>query len=580
MSTLRSRDEHFWQLADGSCNGPLAEHELRELEVYLQQPEQRQLYLNHCRLHCELALAIRGQQVIDGLTAPPVGAATQAPHSAGLSVISRTLPVRGHVSRRFDFRGPPMRLAAASLLVAGLFWTFWAYLIHVGQDDLFKRTNEGEGISAATLLVAEDCKWSSSERAAAPGESLSASRSLQIESGVMEIAFGDGTRVVVEGPADFAIHSSSQGFLRRGRLLATVPHEAIGFTVETPTIRVVDLGTEFGVGVNTAGQSDVEVITGKVDVRYESSTKPGESQKGVRMTAGTARRFSSRAGGDGVANTSIAPWVDKTAIGKNLAGVRKKLPTETKYAAAVLADRPLGYWRFSDDGKGIAADASGNGLIGEYHGFVSTTNPGISASTNDRSIRFLGTTIPGWIEINNVELPPSFAIELWARSSTPEWNSSCWLLSSDVAAANGALIHPERESRVLSLLVLDDQGTYYSAVEFAPKNISDRFHHYVFAFDAELNQAWMYFDGRVVNERTSVLPQNRRRQSAKLAMEVGRQRGRPERSGEGWIDELAIYPHILAADAVHRHYTAADMSATGASSKDQRAGNQASSPNP
>jgi hypothetical protein len=506
------------------------------------------VYLEYLGLHAALAWdTVDRSTNMDRILAPG--------STVSLPLLEKTAPR----SRRLS---PRVIALAASLLLVGYFAALGGLLVWDRTHPRDLHQDVAAQISTdqfAKLISAKDCEWDSNARPSAVGTWLPTNE-MHLRQGIAELQFADGAQVIIEGPADFAIHSSSQGFLRRGRLLATVPHEAVGFTIETPTIRVVDLGTEFGVGVDATGRTDVEVITGQVDVRYESS-KSGGAQKKVRVTAGTARRFSSRVGGEGVANTSIAPWVEKAAIGKSLAGAGKKLPSEIKYAAAVLADHPLGYWRFSDGGDREAVDASGNGLNGQYYGFVSTSNPGLCVSTRDRSVRFLGSSNPGWIEINDVELPPSLTIELWARSATPEWNAFCWPLSSHFIA-NGILIHSEQGSRELNFLVIDDRGSHYKAAGFAPGNIADRLHHYVFAFDAERNQGWMYFDGQLVNEHTNVLQNGGRTKSAKLPMHVGRQYGRPERCGEGWIDELAIYPKVLSADAVQRHFVAAEIPAT------------------
>ena len=72
----------------------------------------------------------------------------------------------------------------------------------------------------------------------------------RLAEGVVELEFDGGARVSIEGPAEFAPRSGQRMELTRGRLVAYVPKQARGFTVDTPTAEVIDLGTEFGVEVD------------------------------------------------------------------------------------------------------------------------------------------------------------------------------------------------------------------------------------------------------------------------------------------------------------------------------------------
>ena len=73
--------------------------------------------------------------------------------------------------------------------------------------------------------------------------------------------------VVIEGPATLAIETARRAHLAIGRLVAHVPAAARGFTVASPSVTVVDLGTEFGLDVDAAGTSEVQVFQGKVELR-------------------------------------------------------------------------------------------------------------------------------------------------------------------------------------------------------------------------------------------------------------------------------------------------------------------------
>jgi hypothetical protein len=89
---------------------------------------------------------------------------------------------------------------------------------------------------------------------------------LHLESGVVELAFASGARAAIEGPADVTVTQRNGIELRKGKLSADVPHQAIGFTVQTPNAAVTDLGTRFGIDAKAKDSSEVDVFEGKVHV--------------------------------------------------------------------------------------------------------------------------------------------------------------------------------------------------------------------------------------------------------------------------------------------------------------------------
>lgn len=126
------------------------------------------------------------------------------------------------------------------------------------------------------------------------GRALSAG-DYQLAAGRMGLSFADGAQMVVEGPAHLSLLSPSRARLINGKAAAHVPEGARGFTVETPGVEVVDLGTEFGVSVNEAGVSDVHVFRGEVEARASGEhSQPGSL---VALNTSEGRRFAS----DGVA---------------------------------------------------------------------------------------------------------------------------------------------------------------------------------------------------------------------------------------------------------------------------------------
>lgn len=89
---------------------------------------------------------------------------------------------------------------------------------------------------------------------------------IRLFGGTIELTFDDGAVLNVEGPVEFQPIAVAHLRLRRGKLSAYVPQEAIGFVVSTPTSKVIDLGTEFDVFVKETGATEVEIKKGEVEV--------------------------------------------------------------------------------------------------------------------------------------------------------------------------------------------------------------------------------------------------------------------------------------------------------------------------
>ena len=127
-----------------------------------------------------------------------------------------------------------------------------------------------EPIGLATLVHGTGARWKSPP----DKDGRLVSGELELLEGQAEFHFDNGPVVRVSGPAVFDLRRSDQVFLKRGVLTAKIPHEAIGFSVLTPTSRVVDLGTEFQVDVTKSGATDTSVLQGKVSVEPQQEGKP------------------------------------------------------------------------------------------------------------------------------------------------------------------------------------------------------------------------------------------------------------------------------------------------------------------
>ncbi|WP_166831915.1 carbohydrate-binding protein [Thalassoroseus pseudoceratinae] len=121
------------------------------------------------------------------------------------------------------------------------------------------------------------------------GDDLHVGRYL-LEEGVAKLLFPWGTEVALEAPAEFEFCEDGSKFLRNGQLVAKVSAEDSGFTIDTPAIRLIDLGTEFGLSTNSQGESEVHVFKGSVEVRPRF-VEASSDQSSITLGTGQANGF-------------------------------------------------------------------------------------------------------------------------------------------------------------------------------------------------------------------------------------------------------------------------------------------------
>jgi len=222
-------------LIDDYLDGSLDELGTRELEQLLTaDPVAREYFVRYARLNTDLHLEVRARVAgakalnrIDELTA---GRKPQRTGPAGRTFLA-------------------VATAAAVFLAMGLSWRVWGPAQNGGDP------------SIAWLVNAQNCQWEGGN----PAGDLRAGRMLFLASGLAEVQFQCGARVVLEGPARLRLLSEKSARLMSGKLTARVPGAKTGFEIVSPQGKVIDLGTEFGVAVAADGATDVYVFEGKVE---------------------------------------------------------------------------------------------------------------------------------------------------------------------------------------------------------------------------------------------------------------------------------------------------------------------------
>ena len=134
-----------------------------------------------------------------------------------------------------------------------------------------------------------------------------------LSSGLLEITYDSGAKVILEGPCTYEVESTAGGYLSLGKLTAKVEkgrsevrgqrsdHYPLStthyplFSVRTPTAIITDLGTEFAVEVDGQDAAMVCVFEGAVSVvdRNSQGRELVRAGEAIQMASGTIRRVDS-----------------------------------------------------------------------------------------------------------------------------------------------------------------------------------------------------------------------------------------------------------------------------------------------
>jgi len=137
----------------------------------------------------------------------------------------------------------------------------------------------------ARIARSSDAQWLDAGLSTLPGTQLRPS-SMYLTQGFVELACDGGTAVLLQAPVAVRLETSERLFLERGTLSVRIGEDSNGFIVCTPTGTVVDYGTQFGVLVNSHGETETLVYEGKVGLR--SGSDPVRAVTSMILTEGQA----------------------------------------------------------------------------------------------------------------------------------------------------------------------------------------------------------------------------------------------------------------------------------------------------
>ena len=411
---------------------------------------------------------------------------------------------------------------------------------------------------SATLTETVDCVWE--EGSEPSGNTLLADSELRLRDGLARITFVDGAEVILEGPARLKIKSPTSAELEYGRLSANIANSKVDFTVFAPGMKVLDLGTVFGVHVDSNGRGQVHVFEGEVEVAL--TREDGRSLRSELLTKNNAASL------DAARKTIDSVRLDPAGFIRSLEP--SDLDICRDYVAAVKSAKPIAYWRFEYVEGGRVLNEMGD----RYHG-TSPTNLVLSPDVQNKTLsidqrRDLQQYM--MVEEPLEELAGSnYTLELWVNADMPLFASPITLYYTPSDKED--FIH-ERVASLIELLPIGESyqdqpeqsirflhrvpaswafgkgSNCYSAAPYEPCC----WHHVVAVCDG--SRIRLYVDG-VLNDSKPIV----KRHPDAPFISIGRPPGSihaerrvTDREMVGQIDEVAVYDWALSTEEIERHF--------------------------
>jgi hypothetical protein len=194
--------------------------------------------------------------------------------------------------------------------------------------------NQSTAVGRISGIV--DGRWAKDRIPLFGNDVVTLGRELVLESGLVEVTYNTGAKVILQGPVAYTVESNNGGLLALGKLTGKIiTADAKGFSVRTPTATVTDLGTEFGVDVDARGTTTCTVFRGSVQVTRSVLGGPPSETRRVRQ--GECAR------------------IGKTAIdvgasaGEPIQFVRTLAKPSPARVLIPTADKKPAWWRYSMD---------------------------------------------------------------------------------------------------------------------------------------------------------------------------------------------------------------------------------------
>ncbi|MBA3698615.1 MAG: NPCBM/NEW2 domain-containing protein [Planctomycetes bacterium] len=248
-------------IADHLAGDESASHQLAALVE--RDPTARAQVALH--LTIDRSLTQLGADVID--INQVMHALPQARGSTMPTRVLRQLATRERRQRRQQRQRLLIPLAVAALLllsVLALFMRPGAPAAVTPTPGVIATVTPAEGLPRAILRSSPHAQWPH-RRAPVDADGRVTTRNIDLRAGFAELEMPSGATLVLQGPTLLELTGNNSVRLTLGRLAGYVPQRAKGFTLQAEGVRVVDLGTAFGLAQDVGGIADLHVFSGEIE---------------------------------------------------------------------------------------------------------------------------------------------------------------------------------------------------------------------------------------------------------------------------------------------------------------------------
>jgi len=408
--------------------------------------------------------------------------------------------------------------------------------------------------SAATLLSASNAQWAL-WGPAPQVDALLPTGLLNLKSGIIDIQYANGTDLVIESPARFSVDSPNSVQLPLGKLSAQVPHSTAGFTVQTPTGTIRDLGTEFGVAVAADQSTYTEVFKGSVAV---SAAQASAAPRIVHV----AEAVETRPQTTEVRTVALRPQNFVRQVPRNGAVLAAGTPAYRRwqaYSARLRQDPALvAYYTFDKPARGRLdlLKNQATATAGQSDGRIDGATWDAGRFAGKPALHFNG--VDSRVQVNIPAPLTNLTVAVWLYLDVKDHNMTA-ILNSDGWNRYGCLhfqFDDQGELRCDSYEAGDPNGLAHP--HSTATGLPGRWEFIACAYDRKTGMIQAYRDGApLYTEHVKWC-----NPLVIGAAEIGHWNPKglmcpyPDRHLHGRIDELAVFSRVLGAAEIARMYAA------------------------
>lgn len=583
-----------WERIERLVNGQCSDEDVRALEQTLQgNPAAQKLMLDYCQLHLDLSLEVGSEKasraILDRVAQSSQQMSAALPplaDNSGLAGESPTMLSFGMIepSKSLFTLGGWLNLPQSVLLLA-----IGGLLVMVGGISgwMLRDREQADPIAAAQLqpvttpvaylTAANGCNWAGEQLDSWEiGRGIQLGDEIALHEGIAEFRLASGVSLSIEGPATLLLNSPTSLVVQYGKFTIHVPWTVTNFNLTAAACRISASEAEFGVNV-TGDKADIHVFSGQVVaapmledwnqteqiaediIKSEEELPGGEEFSRTLVHAGRGLALESRS-----AVTRVVEWHpaarNEFAVNLPMAG---SLPITPAYVQAVLASKPIDYWRFEQSTDDVVPNEIAGGMnlraVGKLH---------LAGDAANRVAEFGRPGSTSYLlseNTLNTEGKPDYSVEFWLKPShIHEGACITMLVDSSIGKKELAALYMQFCGAVQRRIPAYNRSRFrflhrnppgpnpltgtscYSREPYAPR----RWQHIVAVKEGATMQ--LYIDGTLASTETDKSPL-----PADLRLVIG-QLGVEKRLCPfiGQMDELAIYDRALSSTEVERHWKA------------------------